>query len=173
MNKRAIELSVNMFVMITLAIVIFSFGIKFAKDVFSTSSQLAETSFKDADRAIQDLACASAERVCLPASTKTVDGSKPAFFGVVVENVLQQERVFVVDIDPVNATQELKTLPTDTEPREESIKPKEKHKFGIAVANEGAQKNTYTFKATVKYKKDDGTLETYSTAPLLFYVNVP
>lgn len=173
MNKRAIELSVNMFVMITLAIVIFAFGIKFAKDVFSTSSALAETSFKDADRAIQDLACASAERVCLPASTKTVEGGKPAFFGVVIENVLPEEHVFVVDVDPINVPDTLKTLPDKDTPREETIKSKEKAKVGIAVANNGAQKGTYTYKVTVKIKKEDGTLSDYATAPLLFYVNVP
>ncbi len=170
MNKRGIELTVNMFVMITLAIVIFSFGIKFAKDIFFTSSQLAETSFRDADRAIQDLACASAERVCLPASTKTLEGGKPAFFGVVVENVLTEEQEFSVKIKGVpSCNQQLKTLPACGEPRSETIKQKEKYKFGIAVANEGAPKGTYTYK--VEVTKGDG--QPYVQAPLLFYVNVP
>ena len=168
MNKRAIELSVNMFVMLTIAIVVFAFGIKFVKDMFSTSSELAEMSFKDADRAIQDLACASAERVCLPASTKTLDGSKPAFFGVVIENVLDAQD-FTVLVEEVKGHPTLKTLPPVGQSRTETIKSKEKAKVGIAVVNQGAPKGTYTYKVTVK-KADS---QPYVAAPLLFYVNVP
>ncbi len=168
MNKRAMELSVNMFVMLTIAIVVFAFGIKFVKDMFSTSSQLAETSFKDADRAIQDLACASAERVCLPASTRTLDGTKPAFFGVVVENVLD-EQDFNVLVEQVKGDSHIETLPKLGEARTEHVKSKEKAKVGIAVVNSGAPKGTYTYKVTVN--KADGS--PYASAPLLFYVNVP
>ncbi|MDO8642079.1 MAG: hypothetical protein Q7R76_00610 [Candidatus Woesearchaeota archaeon] len=172
MNKRAMELSVNMFVMLTIAIVVFAFGIKFVKDMFSTSSQLAETSFKDADRAIQDLACASAERVCLPASTRTLDGSKPAFFGVVVENVLPNEEEFTIQLNGAQGScpTGLQTLPPCGESRKEKIKSKEKTKVGIAVVNNGADNGkTYTYTVTVN--KADGTM--YASAPLLFYVHVP
>lgn len=175
MNKRAIELSVNMFVMLTIAIVVFSFGIKFAKDMFSTSSELAEMSFKDADRAIQDLACASAERVCLPASTKTLDGSKPAYFGVVIENVLSDaaEHDFIITLTggapDGRCPAGLQTLPKcgASEPRTEKIKAKEKAKVGIAVVNQRADKGTYIYKVTVKKGNDN------YVSPLLFYVNVP
>lgn len=172
MNKRAIELSVNMFVMLTIAIVVFSFGIKFAKDMFSTSSELAEMSFKDADRAIQDLACASAERVCLPASTKTLDGTKPAYFGVVIENVLSDapEHDFTITLTDANGQcpdNKLQTLPKCGVPRPEKIKAKEKAKIGIAVVNQGADPGPYIYKVTVKKGNDN------YVSPLLFYINVP
>ncbi len=161
------QLTINFLVMIILAITIFGFGIKFATQIFGQGSELTETSFEDADRAIADLACQSAERVCLPATTKTLEGDDPAIFGVVIENVLPTTETFSVRVEaaPGQETTNLDWMPK--EPRDVEINSKEKHNVGIVVRSQNAAVGTYTFVAHVEKGG-----ELYAAAPLIFYVKV-
>lgn len=172
MNKKGIELSVNFIVMMILAIVVFGFGIKFAKDIFVKSNEMADLTYKDIDRQMQEISCATAERVCLPSQTKTIEGGKPAIFGMVIENVLDDgDNNFFIEVSPAeqNDAGKFDFLPKSGETRGIEIKPKEVYRTGIAVGNKGTAESgkTYAFVAKVKNREID------YVNPIVFYVKVP
>ena len=167
MNKKAIQLSVNFIVMVIIAIIVFGFGLKIASDMMSKGSQVTEMKFKEIDTQIQHLACATAERVCLPSQTKTL-GDNPVFFGLVIENVFGEEADFDVNVVEVQGNPNLEFNPNGERPV--TLQAKEKYKMGIVVGRgeDDVPKGTYTYKATVRKV---GASEDYSS-PKLFYVKV-
>lgn len=185
-NKRGIELAVNFLVMLMLGIVIFAFGIRFAYKLFAQGNELTSDAYKQYSRQIEDLACASAEKVCLPTKTLTIDGTKPAIFGLVIENVLASDQTFKVKVTPTNFVakgsqagtpfqaggegDKIQFLPKEDDPLSTiTLQSKEKQSVGIVVQASGAEAGTYSFK--VEVLRSDGS--SYTTSPFKIYVKVP
>ena len=182
-NKRGIELAVNFLVMLMLGIVIFAFGIRFAYKLFAQGNELTSDAYKQYSKQIDDLACASAEKVCLPTKTLTIDGTKPAIFGLVIENVLGNSETFLVEVregkfvakgssegaDFNAETAKLQFLPKSDDPLSEiTLQAKEKQSVGIIVQASGAEAGTYSFNVNVKRGNSD-----YVPTPFKIYVKVP
>lgn len=97
-NKKGIELTVNFLVTFILAIVIFGLGIILLRGMIGDSeSSLEQISGNIDDRIIQ-LACSSRDRVCISNNEQTVDKGEPVYFGVHINNYLQQKSTFKVTI---------------------------------------------------------------------------
>jgi len=185
-NKRGIELAVNFLVMLMLGIVIFAFGIRFAYKLFAQGNELTSDAYKQYSKQIEGLACASAEKVCLPTKTLTIDGTKPAIFGVVIENVLTSEQTFNVKVTPTNFVakgspgrsvafqageedDKIQFLPKPTDPLSTiTLQSKEKQSVGIVIQANGAEAGTYSF--TVEVLREGSS---YTTTPFKIYVKVP
>ncbi|MBN2423061.1 hypothetical protein JXB41_07595 [Candidatus Woesearchaeota archaeon] len=68
-NKKAIELSVNFFVMLTISIVIFSFGLWFASRILSSGNKLVDDQMSEKNRLALDN-CLQENPTCLPLNKK-------------------------------------------------------------------------------------------------------
>ena len=182
-NKRGIELAVNFLVMLIMGITIFAFGIRFAYKLFAQGNELTSDVYKQYSKQIEGLACASAEKVCLPTKTLTIDGTKPAIFGLVIENVLGSQETFHVKVTEgkfvakgssagaeFNAeTAKIQFLPKSDDPLSEiTLQAKEKQSVGIIVQASGAEAGTYSFNVNVKRGNSD-----YVPTPFKIYVKVP
>lgn len=187
-NKRGIELAVNFLVMLMLGIVIFAFGIRFAYKLFAQGNELTGDAYKKYSKQIEDLACASAEKVCLPTKTLTIDGTKPAIFGLVIENVLGSEETFHVEVTEgkfvakgspdgvpfVADTAKIQFLPKpEDELASVELPSKEKRSVGIVVQASGAQPGTYSFNVNVLRSNSPNVPTPYVPTPFKIYINVP
>lgn len=185
LTKKGIELSVNFMVMLILAIVLFGFGMYFARELFTTSGGITERAFDEFDQQIEDLACSSADKVCVPVSTKSVGGDGYAIMGIVVENVLGERREFEIFAEPstyvdkngnekpFNAAN-IQISPGAANKRILPIENREKKAIGIAVQPVGMPSGTYAFSVFVNYEDASGVFTSYTDGrPLKFYVVVP
>lgn len=185
-NKKGIELSVNFIVMLILAIVLFGFGLYFAGSLFEKSESITEKTFEDFDRQTEDLACSTAEKVCIPTTTKSVGGEGYVIVSIIVENVLGEKREFQLQAEPsvyVNKQgkeqifdkRKLLISPDKTNTRRILLDNRERKRMGIAVEPKGMPSGTYAFNLYVEYKdKASGNFVSYTDdRPMKFYVVVP
>jgi len=184
-GKKGIELSVNFFVMLILAIVLFGFGIYFASTLFKTGGLITEQAFEKFDAQIENLACSTADKVCIPVSTKSIGGGNHVIMAIVVENVLGERRDFEIYAEPSAYVDKggeerpfdaakLLVSPSPAKRRVLPLENREKKSVGIAVQPVGVGSGTYAFNVWVSYKNRDGAYESYTDGrPAKFYVVVP
>ena len=187
-GKKGIELSVNFIVMLILAIVLFGFGLYFARELFSASGEITEQAFEKFDKEVENLACATADKVCIPVSTKSTGGGNHVVMAVMVENVLGERRDFQIyavpsiHVDKTGNEQpfdaaKLLVSPSQANPRIIPLENREKRAIGIAVQPVGVGSGTYAFNVYVDYEDGGGTFTTRGQytggRPLKFYVVVP
>lgn len=87
-SRRGIELSVNFLVSFILAIVLFSLGIIFTRNLFSGSTEIAQVSQDQLDAAIEDMFCTNSELVCINLNAATLERGQDKIFGITVFNAL-------------------------------------------------------------------------------------
>ena len=174
-SKRGIELSVNMMVVLILTIVVFGFGIRLAFRLAQQGNDITDKTFDKLDQQIFEMSCASAQKVCLPAETKTTEGDKPLYFNLVVENIYGEQRSFTmavttgtfVDKTGQTGTFDPKLLFVPAQ-RQITLAGRKAQNFAIAVQSKGAAKGMYSFTVGIT---DDTTSQAY-VSPLKFYVKV-
>jgi hypothetical protein len=93
MHKKGIELSVNFIVMMILTIVVFSFGIKFAYDVYHRSVTISENMDKQTQEKIKGMLF-EGQIVAIPENTKSIKILGTDYFGLGILNQLGEKRNF-------------------------------------------------------------------------------
>ncbi len=189
-SKKGIELSVNFIVMLILAIVLFGFGIYFASTLFAKSGSITEQAFDKFDAQIEGLACGTADKVCVPVSTRTQEGGQAVVMGVVVENVLGRTIDFRIwgvpssiyvdkaGVEQSTAGMESKLLvsPAVDNQRTVSLNNRERRSLGVAIQPQGVPSGTYPFNIYVEYDDEFSVPEARSYTdgrPIKVYVVVP
>jgi len=183
-GKLGMELSVNFIVMLILAITLFGFGIYFASRLFGTGGDITQQAFDKFDTQIEGLACATAEKVCVPVSTKTIGRNGIAVTGVVVQNVLGEPREFEIYAEPsIYVDKGGNEKPFDRNKmlvmpgaapdkrRRITIDNREKKSIGVAVQPLAVESGTYSLNVHVLYSGSSGFVE--YDKPAKIYVVVP
>ncbi|MCX8147380.1 MAG: hypothetical protein N3D84_02845 [Candidatus Woesearchaeota archaeon] len=98
-NKKAIELSINFIVIFILSIILFGFGIYFARMIMGGGTELTEKTFEEFDKRIGELVCGRGESVCINANNKQIQRTKTDYFPVTVKNDLKETHRFMINVD--------------------------------------------------------------------------
>jgi len=179
-HKKGIELSMNFFVTLIIALVIFSLGVRFIYNLTASATGLEKLTVGQLDERIGQLLCDSTDRVCIGIDRKTIEKGKFSVFGVKVINIFDG-RNFEVNVKTAGYTLNNGPILTDaiildkvtTKYREDVFLERNKEKsLGIAVeiAKE-AQGGIYILDINISH--DVGTrFETYGGLHKL-YVEVP
>lgn len=191
MKKAAIELSMNMLVMLVIAFVAFGFSINFIYNIYGKAKGLQSRTFEDLDKQIGYLRCGT-EQVCIGDKSKTIRRANFDVFGIRILNVLDQQikfKVFVrqsglnseVDENYNQPGHKINLLPSEiteenpdcgTSARCETIDPNSAKTFALGVeVGKATKSGTYVFDVFVKYEKCDvadpncNNFEPYGEAP--------
>ncbi len=160
-NKKGIELSINFMVTLILAIVIFTFGIVFARNLLSGAEDITRMTEEDLDDKIGELLCPGDEKVCFGIQTKTLKQDELGIFGVNVLNILGYDADFTLNVQPAGVILKgqssistpnppLQQLPS--EPRTERIENNMNKVIGIGIKPpKEARPGKYIFDVTVSY----------------------
>lgn len=97
MNKKAMELSINFFVLLVLALVAFGYSVTFLYDLFGKVSELEKRSFDQLDQQVAGLTC-GAQQVCLSTNRETIVRGSFKVFGLRVMNSKNGPTDFKIDI---------------------------------------------------------------------------
>ncbi len=100
-KKAAIALSVNMLVVIILAVVIFSFGVAFLYSTVSKAFQLKGVVDADLDRQMETILCD--KPVCLSSNYKKIYRKEFEVIGLRIYNTLPNDAVFRIVMSPAGA----------------------------------------------------------------------
>jgi len=100
-NKKAIELSVNMLVVIILAVVIFSFGVYFLYSTVSKAFQLKGAVDEDLDKQMETILCD--KPVCLSSNYKKIFRGEFEVVGLRIYNTNNQETNFIITAEKKGA----------------------------------------------------------------------
>ena len=172
-NKKGIELAVGMFVKIILAVVVFTFGIYIAYQIFGQTSALSDQTVEKTTREIGQLACPGGEKLCLSSKQLTIGRGEVGKLGATIENFGADES-FTIAISLKSASDSAgkdmaesdaiifipKSYVTD-------ISPNDKQTIGIAVSpKDTAQSGTYALEVKV-------TNAGVAYGSTRFYVTVP
>lgn len=176
LNKRAIELSLNFFVILIISIIIFGFGIRFISRLSSQATELQEITISELDERIGNLVCEGSDRVCVGIDLKTIRRTKFDVFGLKIINILESQNfdINVARPTPSGYTKTKQEIYGDNlilNPKARSvfIEKNEEKNLGIGVqVPADAVSGTYIF--NVEIKTQDGKL--YSATQKL-YVDVP
>ena len=93
-NKKAIALSINMLVVIILAVVIFSFGVAFLYSTVSRAFQLKGAVDEDLDRQMETILCD--KPVCLSSNYKKINRGEFEIIGLRIYNTYSEETTFTI-----------------------------------------------------------------------------
>lgn len=180
LNKKAIELSINFFVVIVLSMALFGLGIVFIKNLGSQATSLKDITIAELDERIGDLVCEGSDRVCIGGNRKTIVRGNFDVFGVRIFNILDSQKfdILVARPSPSGYTIDNKEIQKDNlivypESRtDESIKKNEERKLAIAVqVPADAVPGTYIFNVEIR-TYIGGNYGLYSPIQKL-YVEVP
>jgi len=100
-NKKAIALSVNMLVVIILAVVIFSFGVYFLYSNISKAFELKGIVDEDLDRQMETIICNNP--VCLSSNYKKIYRKELEVVGLRIYNTLPNDANFRIVMTPAGA----------------------------------------------------------------------
>ena len=64
-NKKAVELSMNLFVVIVLSLVVFGFGISFFWKGRDISYEILNMKFDELNTKVEDLLCQTSDKTCI------------------------------------------------------------------------------------------------------------
>lgn len=98
MNKKAMELSINFFVLLVLALVAFGYSVTFLYDLFGKVSELEKRSFDQLDQQVAGLTC-GAQQVCLSTTRETITRGSFKVFGLRVMNSKNEPTDFDIKIE--------------------------------------------------------------------------
>ena len=100
MNKKsALELSVNFMVVIIIALVLFSFGIKFIYDIYNKSTLLKDMTLGDIDEQIADIICGNTQQICIGEDTIYLEPKQHEILSVRLMNILNSKIDFNVVLE--------------------------------------------------------------------------
>ncbi|MBW2982493.1 hypothetical protein KY343_06445 [Candidatus Woesearchaeota archaeon] len=156
-NKKAIQLSVNMLVVIILAVVIFSFGVAFMYNIVSKSFKLKGTVDEDLDRQIETILCD--KPVCLSANYKKIFRGDFEIVGLRIYNTRDVETTFSIIMERKGAFDKegkemegdlFVTLGTEITQREITIPSRSERGIGIGVeVPKNAESGIYVYNLNV------------------------
>jgi len=101
-NKKGFELSINFVVIIILSLVVFGFGLKLLKDIFTESTKLIDFNQEDIDKQIGDFTCQPGELVCVSPRIKRIDPGELGVFGIKIANNMGSDKLFRIIVYPDN-----------------------------------------------------------------------
>lgn len=181
MKKKAIELSINFLVMFVLAVVVFSFGVRFIYQLYEEAEEIKRVTIDELDDSIGDILCSSSQRVCIGQDKYLVPRGEFIIFAVNVINVLDRD-IFLIDVrpsDPIGYTADNDPIydidnskQIEVKYRSELVVEKfEKEGFGVGiqVPKSGVRSGTYIFDVILSRQS---TGEQYTNVQKL-YVEVP
>lgn len=157
-KKAAIALSVNMLVVIILAVVIFSFGVAFLYSTVSKAFQLKGVVDDDLDRQMETIICD--KPVCLSSNYKKIYRKEFEVIGLRIYNTNPSETIFTItserkgafDKDGEDIEGDLYiALGTDINQRTISIPTRAEDSIGIGIEiPKDAKAGTYVYNILVK-----------------------
>lgn len=171
MNKKAIELSINFFVILIISIAILSFGIYFIGKIFVEVDKYKLILDSQTEKQLEDL-MDTGQKVVIPFNEKEIKKKDMAVFGLGILNVMNGNIEFNVVIEASMASLETgivincpdtlcNTYDTwiksaETNPFTPTIGKNEKKKylFGILPEGPNAVKGTYVYDVTISYNSD-------------------
>lgn len=181
MNKKAIELSINFLVMFILAVIVFSFGVRFIYQLYEEAEDIKRVTIDELDESIGNILCSSSQRVCIGQDKHVVPRGEFTIYAVNVINVFDRD-IFLVDIrpsDPIGYTRDGDPIydvdnenQIEVKYRQELVVEKfEKEGFGIGiqVPRSGVRSGTYIFDIILSRQS---TGEQYTNVQKI-YVEVP
>lgn len=152
MNKKAMELSINFFVLLVLAMVAFGYSVTLLYDLFGRVSELEKRSFDDLDQQVAGLTC-GAQQVCLSTTRETITRSSFKIFGLRVMNSKNEPTDFdikiIQKIAPIGQETDLFFKPSERKITQ--LGPGEVRTMGIGVEiPSNAKSGEYVLDVTVK-----------------------
>jgi len=173
-NKKGIELGINFIVMLILAVVVFSFGLIFVRQLFSEAEGIKEQLDRDTEQQIEQL-LDRGQRVAFPISSRDVNAGQSAIFGLGILNVLDQETTFEINLECTTGVDRRdNTVPCGVEKITFDIDPitleknaKEVIPIVVRPPSGASKGDTYIFTVTV-YNGND----IYGGSPKQIYVNI-
>lgn len=173
MNRKGMDVSVNMLVVIIIAILVLGLGITIMYQVFEQSGELKNRLTSQQEQALKQLVI-SGEKVAVYPLTQDAEG-RQGIFGVGIKNVVGEEETFEISVECVNYfpdedSEEVCTGNWDYEFTEYTVTiPNNEEVYKpFLVSNEGSPSGKYSFKLTIT-RSSDG--ETYYY-PVLFFLNL-
>mgnify|MGYP001220981604 CR=1 FL=1 len=182
MTKKGIQLTLNFLVTIIIAVVVFSFGVRFVYNLVSEVSELETLTTDNLDKRIEDILCESADKVCIGVNKKVIPIGEFGVFGIKVINVVDQTE-FQIEINPGDGiNKQGASVPNNkikfkynTEAFE--LKKNEERNLGLGfeVPKDDVMSGTYIFNVEVKYASRGRSGDHYDTNNPIYkiYVEVP
>ncbi len=182
-GKKAIELSVNFLVTFIIAIVIFSMGILFTRQLFGGGEELTDLTFQDLHAKIGDLLCGGGDPVCLSTKSLEIERGEYEVFGLTVKNVLPEKETFNVEVNLQVGYDQQDNKITSYTPEQELTVMYDESEFQLANREsqtiavgiqvpEGAIKGRYVFEAKALRQTTIGKEPYPSDATYRIFVNV-
>lgn len=97
-SKKGMELSIQFFVLLILAIVIFGYSVNFIYGIFTKASQLESMAFDQLDKQVESLTCGT-QQVCLGTARKTIARDSFKVFTVRVLNSRSERADFSMIVE--------------------------------------------------------------------------
>ncbi len=101
-RRAGIELSTSLIVMLIIAIVVFSFGVKFVYDIVREANRFSDLVLDDLSDKMEKIMCDSSQRVCIGRTTKEI---RPwpwprnfDFFTLGILNTYSYEKPFYINV---------------------------------------------------------------------------
>jgi len=167
MTKKGIQLTLNFLVTIIIAVVVFSFGVKFVYNLVSEVSELETLTYDNLNERIGDILCEGADKVCIGVNRKVIPRGKFDVFGIKIINVVDVED-FNIIIDRsrskrITNNQEFSVTANEIDLKFRNtfkIKKNEEENIGIGIeVKKEAPSGIYIFDVWVSY--DDGRIIDY------------
>ena len=96
-NRKGMQLSIQFFVLLVLAIVIFGYSVNFIYALFGEASKLESMAFDQLDQQVESLTCGT-QQVCVGTSFKTIARGSFKIFSLRILNSRSETRDFSVTI---------------------------------------------------------------------------
>lgn len=176
MQKKAIELSLSFIVLVILAIILFSLGVKFIFDISGQASKIDKINAEELDRKFAQLPCESSNKVCIGVIRRIIQKGSFDTFGIKLINIEPATR-FLVEVTPSKAFDKqnneiANSINFKHNTDEITIEKNEEKSIGIAFeVPKNAVAGTYTFDISIKYKVNE-EFQQYDDMEKI-YVEVP
>ena len=155
-KKKAIELSMNFFVVIIISIVIFGFGIKFLYSLAKSANDIQSMSIEDIDSKISNMVCNGNEKICIGTDTKTIKKGDFDVFGIKIVNVADSvdfeiQTTFSKAISKTNSEFSSSNLIINPPDRSVTIEKNDEQSIGIGIeVPKNAISGKYIFNIEIK-----------------------
>ncbi|MBN2458497.1 hypothetical protein JXB31_05190 [Candidatus Woesearchaeota archaeon] len=103
MNRRGVELSVNFFVMLVLAIMVFALGTQITLNIINQSNKMVVDINEKTKQDITDVLIRSGGTVAMPDSKKVIARKGNDIFAVGIKNTHPQAEYFKFDVECIKA----------------------------------------------------------------------
>ncbi|MEK6948867.1 MAG: hypothetical protein AABX34_01505 [Nanoarchaeota archaeon] len=160
MPKKALELSLTFMVVVIIAIVLFSIGVKFIYDIANETSKIDKISTDELDKKFAQLSCESSDKVCIGIIRKIIPKGSFDTFGIKIINI-EPTTSFLIEITPSKAFDKQNNETTNSinfkyNNDEIEIEKNEEKSLGIAFeVPKDAVSGTYVFDIVVKNKVNE------------------